>query len=111
MGIFSNNDNLPPSKFRVAVKKYVESKFGYDEVIIEAPEVKGSTLLLNKNYKTHIRLHTPGAIAQKYDGSTINEELFQEEIEAIEKATFVSAPSYGIIEELEEYLNRNDLSV
>lgn len=109
--VLSNEDNLSAERFREYVKNYVEKLYGYDEVLIEAPEVKASTLLLDCNYSVHVRLHTPGAVAQKYDGAKINEELYSEELEAIENAKYVSAPSYGIINEIQNDLKRDDFSV
>ncbi len=109
--MYSNDKKLPPSKFREEVKLHVERTYGSDEVLIEAPEVKAATLYLDNKYDVHIRLHTPGAIAQKYDGVAIDENLFSEEISVIHKAKYVSSPSFGLLKELEPYLNRCDISV
>lgn len=108
---YANDSKLSPDQFRVAVSAYVEKNYGTDEVIIEAPEVKASTLLISNDYDIHVRMHTPGAVAQKYDNVCINRDLFGQELEAIHRAKFVSSPSYGLLKELREYLNRNDISV
>jgi len=108
---FANNTKLPPEQFRESVYEYVTQNYGTEDVIIEAPEVKASTLLLDNNYDVHIRIHTPGAVAQKYDNTIINYELFGLELEVIQKSKYVSAPSYGILKELDSHLNRKDISV
>jgi len=108
---YANNKKLPPEKFRKEVYKYVTQNYGIDDVIIEAPEVKASTLLLENYYNVHIRMHTPGAIAQKYDGVEIDNELFALELEVIHKSKSVSSPSYGLINELKTHLNRKDISI
>lgn len=108
---FANNKKLSPEKFRVEVYKYVTENYGIDEVLIEAPEVKASTLLLSKEYRIHIRMHTPGAIAQKYDNAEVNEELFAIELSVINNSKYVSSPSYGLIEELKDKITREDINV
>lgn len=109
--VFYNNKGLNRHDFRKSVKSYVEESYGYEDVIVEAPEVKGATLLLDKKYKVHVRLHTPGAIAQKYDGKAIDEALFEEEIKAIQHASIVSSPSYGVINELSKEVDGSDFYV
>lgn len=108
---FANNKKLSLEKFREAVYEYVTQNYGTEDVIIEAPEVKASTLLLDNSYNVHIRIHTPGAVAQKYDNAAINYELFGLELEVIQKSKYVSAPSYGILKELHSHLNRKNISV
>ncbi|KAE9637913.1 glycosyltransferase [Aeromonas veronii] len=97
---FENKKNLSPQKFREELFSYVTSRFGYDDVIIEAPEAKASTLLLPRQYKTHIRLHCPLAVAQKYDGQNPNEQEYSNELRVIHKAHIVSSPSYALAEEM-----------
>ena len=99
---FENKKNLSPQKFREELFNFVTSKFGYDDVIIEAPEAKASTLLLPRQYKTHIRLHCPLAVAQKYDGQVPNEQEYSNELRVIHKANIVSSPSYALADEIED---------
>ncbi|MFS7194303.1 glycosyltransferase [Rahnella inusitata] len=97
---FDNKKNLSPIEFREEVLKYVTTKFGYDDVIIEAPEAKASTLLLPAKYNVHIRLHCPLAVAQKYDGQTPNQQEYSNELRVINKAKLVSSPSYALVKEI-----------
>ena len=109
--ILNNDSNLPPEKFREHVKNYIESHYGFDDVFIEAPEVKASTLLLDPRYKVHIRLHTAGFIAQEKDNQPVNQQLKKDELYVINTSYRVSSPSYGLIKELEKYVIRKDISV
>jgi len=102
---FQNSENLSPAQFRIAVREYVLSRYGYEDVIIEAPEAKASTLLLPRQYKTHIRLHCPLAIAQKYDGHDVNQDAFSNELRVMYKATLVSSPSHALLEHLSPEFN------
>ena len=97
---FENKRNLNAIAFREEVYDYVTKNFGYDDVIIEAPEAKASTLLLSSRYNVHIRLHCPLAIAQKYDGQKPNQQEFSNELRVINKAKIVSSPSYALAKEL-----------
>ena len=105
------NNKLSLNDYRQYVYDYVHQNYGYDEVIIEAPEARAATLYLEKNYNIHIRLHTPGAIAQKYDGKLINQDEYSNEQRVINKAKIVSSPSYGLLKELKSELNLNHVSV
>ncbi len=102
---YCNEGNLSPANFRRAVLQYVTSKYGYEDVIIEAPEAKAATLLLPRQYKTHIRLHCPLAIAQKYDGHDVNEDAFSNELRVMYKANLVSSPSHALLEHLSPEFN------
>lgn len=102
---YCNEGNLSPASFRRAVLEYVTSKYGYEDVIIEAPEAKAATLLLPRQYKTHIRLHCPLAIAQKYDGYDVNEDAFSNELRVMYKANLVSSPSHALLEHLSPEFN------
>jgi glycosyltransferase involved in cell wall biosynthesis len=108
---FPNNKNLAPDLFRVELSDYVNNNYGYEEVIIEAPEAKAATLKISKKYKTHVRLHTPIGIAQKYDGVSISQKLYEDELYAINTASFVSSPSYGLISELDGFISQKFISV
>ncbi|HGS5204199.1 TPA: glycosyltransferase [Vibrio cholerae] len=99
--VISNRRKLSPPAFREYVKDYVTKNYGFDDVIIEAPEAKASTLLIPNEYKVHIRLHCPLAVAQKYDGQVVNENEFSNELRVINKAKIVSSPSYGLLKEME----------
>jgi glycosyltransferase involved in cell wall biosynthesis len=106
-----NNKNLPFNEFRIYVKEYIESRYGYEEVIIEAPEAKSATLLLNRKYKVHIRLHCPLYVAQKYNEKEINYTEYSNELLAISKAWHVSSPSFGLLKELENDIPTKGISV
>jgi len=109
--ILSNDKKLTPVKFREYVHDFVIKNYGVSEVIIEAPEAKASTLLLPKEYKVHIRLHCPLSVAQKYDGFSINQNVYSEELRVINKAWKVSSPSYGLLEEMADEINTDNISV
>lgn len=111
VSVLENKKNLSPIKFREYVKHFVMNNFGINEVIIEAPEAKAATLLLPKDYKVHIRLHCPLAIAQTYDGYDINQVEYSHELRVINKAAIVSSPSYGLLKELSDEVCRNDIFV
>lgn len=106
-----NENSLSTNDFREFVKEYVETHYGVGDVLIEAPEVKAATLLLGNEYDVHIRLHTPGYVAQKYDGAKINEVLMKEELLVLHESKYVSSPSYGLLEEIKNNINRKDISV
>ena len=108
---FSNSKNLSPDLFRVALSEYVHHKYGYEDVVIEVPEAKAASLAISKKYKTHIRLHTPIGVAQKYDGISVNKKLYEDELYAINTASIVSSPSYGLISELDNLISQKVISV
>lgn len=107
---FENKRNLNAIAFREEVYDYVTKNFGYDDVIIEAPEAKASTLLLSSRYNVHIRLHCPLAIAQKYDGQKPNQQEFSNELRVINKAKIVSSPSYALAKELSSEIKIDNVS-
>ncbi len=109
--MFSNNRRLAPERFRWEVKEFVERNYGKDEVLIEAPEAKAATILLDNGYDVHVRMHTPSAVAQRYDGAPVDQRLYAEEMLAIHKARYVSSPSYGLLSELADELRREDILV
>lgn len=111
VSILENTKNLSPIKFREHVRDYITAHYGFNEVIIEAPEAKASTLLLSNKYKVHIRLHCPLAIAQKYDEQEVNQVELSHELRVVSKATIVSSPSYGLLKEMSHELNRKDIFV
>jgi glycosyltransferase involved in cell wall biosynthesis len=103
--ILANTKKLPPEHFRQYIAETITRKYGIDEIIIESPEAKASTLYIPSNYRVHIRLHCPLAIAQKYDTKDINQIEFSHELRVINKATIVSSPSYALAQELSDELN------
>lgn len=107
---FDNKKNLSPIEFREEVLRYITTKFGFDDVIIEAPEARASTLLLPSKYNVHIRLHCPLAVAQKYDGHTPNQQEYSNELRVIYKAKLVSSPSYALIKEIENELKNTQVT-
>jgi glycosyltransferase involved in cell wall biosynthesis len=109
--LFANTKNLNKKQFQKAVYNYVTSNFGTEEVIIEAPEARASTILLPKSYNVHIRLHCPLAVAQKYDGFNPDESIYSEELRVIHKAKVVSSPSYGLLKEMENEIEPDNVFV
>ncbi|MDC5812475.1 glycosyltransferase [Vibrio europaeus] len=109
--IVSNTKKLNPIEFRMFLRNYITSRYGFNDVIIEAPEAKASTLLLPKKYNVHIRLHCPLAIAQKYDSQKVNENEYSNELRVINKARVVSSPSYGLLNELESEISTSNILV
>lgn len=109
--LISNKKNLNKKEFQKYVYSYVTSTYGTEEVIIEAPEARASTLLLPKSYKVHLRLHCPLAIAQKYDGFEPDETIYSEELRVIHKAQVVSSPSYGLLREMEDEFSSGQSAV
>ncbi|WP_079478049.1 capsular polysaccharide export protein, LipB/KpsS family [Halobacillus salinus] len=103
--LFPNDKNLSKRGFQKSLYEYVTSTYGTEEVIIEAPEARSATLLLPKDYKVHLRLHCPLAVAQKYDGVKPDETVYSEELRVIHKAGVVSSPSYGLLEEMKDEIN------
>ena len=109
--ILRNDKKYSPQKFRELVYNHITKNYGINEVIIEAPEAKASTLLLPKDYKVHIRLHCPLSVAQKYDGFSINQTIYSEELRVIHKAWRVSSPSYGLLNEIDNEIDTRKISV
>lgn len=103
--VLANQKNLDKQDFQKEVFNHITTKYGTEEVIIEAPEARASTLLLPENYKVHVRLHCPLAVAQKYDGHEPNQSIYSEELRVIHKAQVVSSPSYGLLKEMENEYN------
>ncbi len=103
--VFANDNDEPLEVFRRTVFQYVTDHFSPDEVIIEAPETRAATLLFDRSYKTHIRLHTPMATCSKYEGKPIHQPRFSDELRVIAQATVVSAPSYSIAREIGMHLD------
>lgn len=102
--VYENKKNLSPTLFREDVYNYVTTKFGVNDVIIEAPEAKAATLLIPSSYNVHIRLHCPLAIAQKYDLQNPNQGEYSNELRVISKAKVVSSPSYALYREMQNEL-------
>lgn len=109
--VIGNDKKLSPENFQKYIYSKIVNTYGIDEVIIEAPEAKASTLLLPREYRVHIRLHCPLSVAQKYDGFPINQKVYSEELRAINKAWKVSSPSYGLLEELKDEISVDNVNV
>ncbi len=108
---FANNSNLPIADFQKEVLKFVSATYSQDDVVIEAPETRSPTLLLSRNYKVHVRLHTPLGICQQYAGERVQQNRLSDELRVISQAGAVSAPSYGIVREISKYLDTSNFSV
>jgi len=108
---FTNDKNASISLFRKKVLAFVEKNFDRHDVIIEAPETKSATLLLDRGYKTHVRLHAPLAICQKYEGTPINQARFSAELRVIAQAAVVSSPSYALVREIANHLVTSEFVV
>jgi len=108
---FTNDKNASMSLFRKKVLAFVEKNFDRHDVIIEAPETKSATLLLDRGYKTHVRLHAPLAICQKYEGKPINQPRFSAELRVIAQAAVVSSPSYALMREIASHLVTSEFIV
>jgi len=91
---FTNDNNASIPTFQKKVRAFVEDHFDRHDVIIEAPETRSATLLLNRGYKTHVRLHAPLAICQKYEGKPIDQARFSAELRVMAQAAVVSSPLY-----------------
>lgn len=91
--------------FRQRALDYVSSNYNRSNVIIEAPETRAATLLFDRGWKVHVRLHTPMAICEKYDGIPIDQQRLSDEIRVISQAQAVTSPSKGINHELSYYID------
>lgn len=108
---FGNTKDEDLVTFRSTVLNFVTENFGRNDVVIEAPETRAATLLLDRGYRVHVRLHTPLATCHKYEGKPINQARFSEELRVIAQANVVSAPSYGIAREIGYHLDTSNFTV
>lgn len=108
---FSNDLDEDLNTFRHSVVRFLESNFNKEQVIVEAPETRAATLLVDETWNVHVRLHCPMAVAQKYCGMPIDYARFSDELRAIGKARTVSSPSYGMVRELAEHLDLSKLVI
>lgn len=102
--IFKNEFAQNADQFRKAVFQFVTNNFRPDEIIIESPETGASTLLLQKRWNIHVRFHCTRYVIDKYTGVSPDLLFFKNDIDGINKASFISSPSYSIIDELSIYL-------
>lgn len=87
--------------FRYRVKKEVEEKFSIDNTIVESPDTYGATLLLDRDWTIHIRLHGLKNVFDLIEGNEIDIKLYRESVNAMLKAYYISSPS-NIIYNLEK---------
>lgn len=103
-----NTDKDNPNDFCKQIKELIETKYSIDDIIIEAPEVKFSTILLDSKYTIHTRLHCPLFVAQKYDNRQIDINTFGKELFCINKSWKISFPSFALAYEINNFItNKN----
>lgn len=95
-----NLDRLAADAFRRVVRDHVIANFSSANVWVEAPESYASTLLIPPDYRVHVRLHCPRALAQFHDGRPIDRDALRDELHVIHHATCVSAPSRAMASEI-----------
>lgn len=103
--VFGNHRDVNNAVFQQQVLDYVTSNYAVDDVIIESPETRAASLLLNRNYNVHVRLHTPLAICSEVEGASIDQVRFSQELRVISQAKVVSSPSWGLASALERYID------
>jgi glycosyltransferase involved in cell wall biosynthesis len=101
----SNDGQVPRAEFQQIVRDAVTTRFRPDEVLIEAPELSSSTLLLPPAYRVHVRLHCPSALVQRHNAVPVDLEQFQKELHVVRTAHIASSPSFALLRELEPYLD------
>jgi glycosyltransferase involved in cell wall biosynthesis len=102
---FSNDNHVPRPEFQRLVAEHVPAEYSPAEWVVEASEVGSPTLLLPPDYRTHIRLHCPSAIVQRYNSRRIDREALNNELEVIRRADVVSSPSHALLRIIGKHLN------
>src|SRR5262249_15145625 len=69
------------------------------QIVVEAPEVACSTLLLPPEYRVHVRLHCPVALVDAHNDQPVDLERVGQELEVARRAHTVSSPSYALLPE------------
>jgi glycosyltransferase involved in cell wall biosynthesis len=101
--VIEDEEGLDRQAFRAKVRDIVTAHRP-DEVVVEAPESRASTLLVPGEYAVHVRAHCPLALAQYHDGSPIDYDALHEEMAVLRQARLVSAPSHAMARELADAL-------
>ena len=103
--VINNNKNLNFDVFSKNIFKLISTKYEIENTIIEFPEAKATSIFFEKGYKTHLRMHCPTYVAQKYDGKEINNNFYARELFAILNASYTSSPSIGLLREVNNIIN------
>lgn len=99
--VFIGRDaRVPREEAERFVRDTVTTHFRPEEVLIEAPEVMHSTLLLPRAYRVHVRLHGPLALVRLLNGRSVDRTQLARELEAVRQAQVVSSPSHALLREL-----------
>lgn len=107
--VISNEEKLERAEFQDYVASYIRKNFSKSNTIIESPETYASTLKLD-GYFIHVRLHTPIAVVQRINNTTVDEARFEEECKVINNANIVSAPSDAIVDELSNDIQFSEIN-
>lgn len=109
--VVHNTQSLGLSEFRLFLREHLEANYEPDRILIEAPETRAATLLLDRSWRVHVRLHSPLAIVQKHAGLAVDQSRFSDEIRVIAQADIVSSPSYGLVTEMQKYVKLSEYVV
>jgi glycosyltransferase involved in cell wall biosynthesis len=99
-------DSMPgmdPEAYRRFVRDEI-SKMDPREVVVEAPEARASSALIPADYRVHVRLHCPAALAQHHNRDVVDRAQLAREMEVVRRAQVVSAPSDVMAREVEALL-------
>ncbi len=84
-------------EFRAYVAAEVARRFDPRDTVIEAPEVWAPTALLGPEWRVHVRLHCPGAVASFGNGGPVDPDRFADELAVTRRAAVVSSPSKAMV--------------
>lgn len=101
--VIDDEEGLDRQAFREKVRDIVTSHHP-DDVVVEAPEARASTLLVPEEYAVHVRVHCPLALAQHHESVAVDHDALHEELSVIRRASLVSAPSYTMAREIHDAL-------
>ncbi|QFT54605.1 D-inositol-3-phosphate glycosyltransferase [Microbulbifer sp. THAF38] len=87
------------------------AEFSKKNTIVEAPDARAFGGLIPAGYFTHIRLHCPLFLAQKYDRANPSKLLKFREVRQIRKADLLSSPSGLMCSELSRELRGKEVSI
>lgn len=105
--IFFKPYNMDCDSFRY----YVFENLNIDNIFIEAPESQSSTLYLSRKTNIHIRMHCPYYLYKKIIFEKPDQHRFSDEIRAMYKAKCVSSPSHGMLDLLDDEIDKNKIHV
>src|SRR5262245_61194904 len=107
----TRDEGASDADYRKCVFDAVTTRFSSAQVLVEAPEVARSTLLLPPEYRVHVRLHCPSALVDAHNDLPVDWEQFGQELEAARRAHTVSSPSHALLRELQPFLDVSRIHV